>query len=445
MKTYPPQIKKYLQLKQFNEFKKYIDLCVYDKRLLRLPYQTAKPDKLEIHELERGSMINFIVECLYDNARIGFNFNDWCSHNNIKQKKEYKIKTTLKKKCNIEVSDEQIGIMLNKLDSDYSDNYKEWTIITNILKGLDKFDLWNNFSKQSTRYNYNKNVKIWKSMKKIVFDIGYLMAITKSKIINKILISSDQVIDTFKDLPENTIQPNRIMTHPYLTNNNDSNLDIFKLSDLQDFDTIIIQSCTGTGKTTATAKHFKAFNENRYVDIKILSIIDRITLANQHVKSFNDYNIKIDNYENTKFDNQNYVVCINSLMKIRLTSDDLKNYIVYIDEINSFIKHLTHNETLDRNLKDIFTNLIFIIKHAYKVVVSDAVISDNVFDLLNIRKGAERSEYNSEPTLKSKDFNVIYIKNDYKKYENIKAVRMRDENEFFDKINDHIENNKHLE
>jgi hypothetical protein len=104
------------------------------------------------------------------------------------------------------------------------------------------------------------------------------------------------------------------------------------------------------------------------------------------VKSFNDYNIKIDNYENTKFDNQNYVVCINSLMKIRLTSDDLKNYIVYIDEINSFIKHLTHNETLDRNLKDIFTNLMFIIKHAYEVVVSDAVISDSVFDLLKKMK-----------------------------------------------------------
>ena len=68
-----------------------------------------------------------------------------------------------------------------------------------------------------------------------------------------------------------------------------------------------------------------------------------------------------------------------------LTNEELSNYIVFIDEINSFLEHLTHNETLHHALKPIYALLIRIIKNAHKVIVADALISDNVFTLLETR------------------------------------------------------------
>ena len=58
---------------------------------------------------------------------------------------------------------------------------------------------------------------------------------------------------------------------------------------------------------------------------------------------------------------QNLTICINSILKLQTQGDDIKDYIIYIDEINSFLK-LTHNETLDHRMKDIFFNLLDLIK-----------------------------------------------------------------------------------
>jgi hypothetical protein len=57
-----------------------------------------------------------------------------------------------------------------------------------------------------------------------------------------------------------------------------------------------------------------------------------------------------------------------------------KNKILFLDEINSFIESLTHNETLDKNIKIIYQILTRIIKNCHKLIVSDASISDNVFN-----------------------------------------------------------------
>jgi len=65
-----------------------------------------------------------------------------------------------------------------------------------------------------------------------------------------------------------------------------------------------------------------------------------------------------------------------------------------------------------------------IIKNAHKVIVADALISDNVFSFLKSRQ------------------DNFFIKNDYKKYEGVKANRLKDENKFKDQIEAHIKNNK---
>jgi len=120
-----------------------------------------------------------------------------------------------------------------------------------------------------------------------------------------------------------------------------------------------------------------------------------------------DLNIKNDNID----------ICINSLLMLQHI-DDFENYIVYIDEVNSFLECITHNQILDNNIKLIYHLLVKIIKNCKKIIVSDALISDAVFELLKYRDNDKK----------------IFIINEYQKYKNIKAIRVKDEEKFLNKI-----------
>ena len=89
--------------------------------------------------------------------------------------------------------------------------------------------------------------------------------------------------------------------------------------------------------------------------------------------------------------------CINSLNLVSNAQDELDNYIIYIDEIDSFLKTITHNNTLNHKLKPIYAQLCKMIKNAHKVIVSDAVIRlPTVCSFLHKRT------------------NYIYVENSYK-------------------------------
>ena len=182
------------------------------------------------------------------------------------------------------------------------------------------------------------------------------------------------------------------------------------------YKTIILKSTTGTGKTSNIAKFCK--NSNK----KVLSIITRISLVNQHVQSFKNENIHLVDYRSKdNIFNENLVICINSLMMLdRLDDYEMKNYIIYIDEISSFIETLTHNTNLNTNLKLINNILMRLIKNCHKLVVSDALISDNVFELLKFRDNKDK----------------IFLINEFSKYKDIKAYDIKDETNFLSTIND---------
>ena len=46
------------------------------------------------------------------------------------------------------ITDEKNADLLHQLSFEYIDDYDKWSVITNILKGLDKKDLWNKWSYQ---------------------------------------------------------------------------------------------------------------------------------------------------------------------------------------------------------------------------------------------------------------------------------------------------------
>ena len=189
-------------------------------------------------------------------------------------------------------------------------------------------------------------------------------------------------------------------------------------------DTIIIKSCTGTGKTTAVARHAKRYIEQN-PKTKLLTITTRTTLSDQHQLSFSETNMK--HYKTTKgplHREKSLTICINSLRKINLLeASDLNEYIVYIDEVASFLE-LTHNDTTNATLKETFYYIANIIKHAKKVIVSDALINDNVFYFLRHRTDAK----------------TIFVENSFKKFQSVKAVRVRDEQKFLDSLIEHCRN-----
>ena len=104
------------------------------------------------------------------------------------------------------------------------------------------------------------------------------------------------------------------------------------MSDLLDYETfganatIIIQSCTGTGKkTTAIAKHMTQEQG------KLLSIVTRTSLADQPGKSFKALGLK--SYQDVKFglcDEKALVICLNSLGKLEALDDDEIKITLYI-------------------------------------------------------------------------------------------------------------------
>ena len=110
----------------------------------------------------------------------------------------------------------------------------------------------------------------------------------------------------------------------------------------------------------------------------------------------------------------------------KIPIEEFENYIVYIDEIASFNESLTHNETLDKKINLINKLLVKILKNAYKVIVSDALINDSIFTLLKNRS----------------DETKIFLTNEYKKFEGVEAIRIKDENNFLDKILNKFINNE---
>jgi hypothetical protein len=331
--------------------------------------------------------------------------------------KEPKNKTnimnqTVKNDYTYDLSEMKIKEILEALPEEYLNNYSDWLRVSTVLKFHDKNKIWTEWSKQSTKYDENQNIKIWNSINGSI-DINFLCNILKIDRIGKYIPINYEMQPDNKNIDYIEYNNKYVFDEKYKKEQ-------FDYNKFKDNNTIILKGTAGTGKTTAISKHLKKYIKAS-TDIKILSIVDRISLADQHIKNFKDINIK--SYKDKKIDplsSSAYIICINSLQRLaELTKDHKNKYVVFIDEITSF-KNLTHNDILNGSIKYIYNLLTSIIKNAHKVIVADAIILDNTLDFLKSRI--------------SEDNKTLFIYNKYKKFEGVKAIHIKDENIFINKL-----------
>ena len=154
----------------------------------------------------------------------------------------------------------------------------------------------------------------------------------------------------------------------HIKNINQEKLDI-DIKDLLENDIILIKSGTATGKTKNIGKLSKELKEN--TKCKILSVVNLITLADEQIKTFKEEsNTILKDYQTElkEFNNNDGVICINSIFKLHSIDYDFSSVILYIDEVNDLIKSLTHNDGMDKTLNKIYMTLTKIIKKCKKIM-----------------------------------------------------------------------------
>ena len=125
--------------------------------------------------------------------------------------------------------------------------------------------------------------------------------------------------------------------------------------------------------------------------------------------------------------NDNIAICINSLCKLdKIDEKQLKNICLYIDEISSFLL-LTHNSTLDPIIKKVFTLLIQFITKSKKLICTDAMINEQVMEIIKLRKNKK-----------------IYIENKFINYNGINALKINDDELLINKLIKKIKNKQYF-
>ena len=320
-------------------------------------------------------------------------------------------------KMDREVSDEEIMKVIDCYPKDYFANYTNWLILTNVMKFHNKFELWDQICKGFDGYNYDGNVRTWNSLTNVFIDINFL-------IIRALIMKPNadiSCIDRYKEIDRvdiNQADGEKLLgREQYLSNL--INYRTFCLNDA-----IAIESGCGTGKTYVVNKLVKQYLTDQ-PKTKFLSLVNKISLAEQHTKSFK--NVKLVSYQDKKKDimRDNLVICVNSLM-ILSEIDDFSKYVVYIDEITDFVKSLTGSATMVFTIREIFTTLLRIIKTCKKLIVSDNELSNSAMELFGLKTDVKR----------------LVVKNTFKKFEGVEAIRVMNEYEFIEKMKRHKKANE---
>ena len=180
------------------------------------------------------------------------------------------------------------------------------------------------------------------------------------------------------------------------------------------FKQYIIESDTGTGKTTAIKHYIKDNN------LKFISVTSRKTLAQEHYRIFNNFDLDCQLYTDNKLEcNKSSITQVESIIKIFsiIKPDEMKDYILILDEVSSFIQHIVTSPTV-KDKRKILKLVLTLIKNCKLTICVDACINDTVKMFFN---------YFDEST-------PLYIQNKFKNNKDTKAVELQS----YDQLKDNL-------
>jgi hypothetical protein len=323
--------------------------------------------------------------------------------------KQRQTKTIIKK---YDVSKDEIFELLELLPTDYLDEYNEWLKITYILWGMNEYDIWDKWSRKSKKYNEKKNKEIWEHLKNDdIYNNDFLYLIWLVKFHNKDINirNIERIYKEYIPTNEEYLKSSKTINKQYLT--------IYDIDNTYKIN--LIQSSTGTGKTT-NAINYTKIEQEKNPNIKILSITHLKTIADDHYKRFNEKKIKIDHYKNINngfYDNNDYsglVIVINSIIKLK--NIDFSNYIIYLDEITALFDTLLNSPTI-KHRKEVLITFIKILNECHLIIGTDGIINDISYSFMSQALPEEKINFVINTYQNFKDKPAYFIE-DYKHIEN---------------------------
>ena len=361
-------------------------------------------------------------------------------------------------KKGFDITEKELFNLINDLPFEYVNDYSYWLEITYILKKCDFGKVWNRWSKISSKYNKDENIKIYNSIdisteyRDLNFVINILNKTSKYK--ENMLNRINRIYKKYKPLNKENVALMEILTEKDLINGKYLSPDIYKGGSDS-----IVDSGLGSGKSKSLRDYINKTN-NKVLSITLLS--ETINGLYQSFKKENpeciyykdlepkelktkaeeareerdikcDYNKSkeeedLDKYNKEMKDriNKNSIfITIDSILNLAKYNIKYNEYIVFIDEVHSLIKYLLTCENLKDRRKKLFSYFMNILKNAKQIIMSDGDICDNTIILL---KRLNRGSFK-------------FIKNPIKINKGIRCYRENDFLRLIDKMKDDINNN----
>ena len=260
------------------------------------------------------------------------------------------------------IPDNDIRVIINKnITGGFIslDSYMDWFKFTTFCKILECNQIWDEYSRQSKRYNRENNEIIWNGINGSI----------DHSIVEYFLKNADML----RNLPYYRYKPIcNAMKKPHVVIDKDK-LGYDYFDDKRNY---VVKSDTGTGKTTSFKHYISNMNNHKFI-----SICSRVSLCMEQYRIFSEHGIECSlyMYETTIHDNS-LIIQIDSLS--RASNINYNGYIVFMDEFSSTLEHLIMSPTLNKIRLNVFRVLVKILKTAKQIIFTDADISENCFRFL---------------------------------------------------------------
>lgn len=353
-------------------------------------------------KINNNNLYDFFLETMITNT----NNNDITINTiNIKIQKINNIE--IENKNIIDISNININEILNNLPSKYYNDYDLWIKIGIILNNYNLFDLWDNWSKKSIKYDEKIALSTWKSLSSYKYNlkIGSLIHIAKSEDIKNIYVKNINIETIIDSYPIKAIEIN-------LNNFKQSQITILNIEKLNvnNFKSIInkkflcIQSEKGTGKTSNLFKSLSLENKN----INILFISSRRTFGYKLLGDLKQFDFELySDITDYKINSKRIICQIDSLLRLNCDIYD----IIIVDECESLSRYITSSHFIKNPKASIIISYFeMLIESTKQIIIMDADLSDRSINY-----------YKKLITLKN-DLDIHLLINNYKSFKDYKLI-----------------------